>query len=144
MLTIHYTMKDATQDTIIILHNKVPNRIRIRVPLIKHKQTYADLLKQNLLADEDGKGIYHAEPNIVTGTMLVKFHPAYHCEEEVIRLVTKTINNLRDGNIEITQKHKNPKLGKMPPSAFFTRELLVSIVGNVVAGVFLAVIFRLK
>jgi Na+-translocating ferredoxin:NAD+ oxidoreductase RnfE subunit len=139
-LHIIEAMKDATQDTISILHNKVPNRIRIRVPLIKHKQTYADLLKQSLLTDAEGKGIYHAEPNIVTGTMLVKFHPACHSEEEVIRLITKTVSNLHDGKIEITQKHKNPKLGKMPPGAFFTRELLVSIVGNIVAGIFLAVI----
>jgi hypothetical protein len=133
-------MKDKTEDTITIIHNKVPNRIRIRVPLIKHKQTFADLLKQGLLSDKEAKGIYHAEPNIVTGTILVKFHPAYHSEEEVVQLVITTANKLRDGKIEITQKHKNPKLGKMPPGAFFTRELLVSIVGNIIAGVFLAVI----
>jgi hypothetical protein len=133
-------MKDETEDTITIIHNKVPNRIRIRVPLIKHKQTFADLLKQELLSDEAAKGIYHAEPNIVTGTILVKFHPVYHSEEEVVQLVITTANKLRDGKIEITQKHKNPKLGKMPPGAFFTRELLVSIVGNIIAGVFLAVV----
>ena len=133
-------MKDKTEDTITIIHNKVPNRIRIRVPLIKHKQTFADLLKQGLLSDKEAKGIYHAEPNIVTGTILVKFHPAYHSEEEVVQLVIATANKLRDGKIEITEKHKNPKLGKMPPGAFFTRELLVSIVGNVIAGIFLAVI----
>ncbi len=133
-------MKDTTQDTITIIHNKVPNRIRFRVPLIKHQQTFADLFKQTLLRDEGAKGIYHAEPNIVTGTILVKFHPAYHSEEEVVQLVIATANKLRDGEIEITQKHKNPRLGKMPPGAFFTRELLVSIVGNVIAGIFVAVI----
>ncbi len=133
-------MKDETQDTITIIHNKVPNRIRFRVPLIKHQQTFADLFKQTLLRDEGAKGIYHAEPNIVTGTILVKFHPAYHSEEEVVQLVTATANKLRDGKIEITQKHKNPRLGKMPPGAFFTRELLVSIAGNVIAGIFVAVI----
>jgi len=133
-------MKDATQDTINIIHNKVPNRIRFRVPLIKHQQTFADMLKQTLLRDEGAKGIYHAEPNIVTGTILVKFHPAYHSEEEVVQLVIATANKLRDGKIEITEKHKDPRLGKMPPGAFFTRELLVSIAGNVIAGIFLAVI----
>ena len=133
-------MKDATQDTITIIHNKVPNRIRFRVPLIKHQQTFADLFKQTLLRDEEAKGIYHAEPNIVTGTILVKFHPAYHNEDEVVQLVIATANKLRDGKIEITEKHKNPRLGKMPPGAFFTRELLVSIFGNVIAGIFLAVI----
>jgi hypothetical protein len=133
-------MKDATQDTITIIHNKVPNRIRFRVPLIKHQQTFADLFKQTLLRDEGAKGIYHAEPNIVTGTILVKFHPAYHNEDEVVQLVISTANKLRDGKIEITEKHKNPRLGKMPPGAFFTRELLVSITGNVIAGIFLAVI----
>ena len=134
-------MKDPTQETITIIHNKVPNRIRFRVPLIKHKQTFADLLKHALLSDEEAKGIYHAEPNIVTGTILVKFHPAYHSEENVVQLVITTVNKLRDGKIEITQKHKNPRLGKMPPGAFFTRELLVSIAGNVIAGVFLAIVF---
>jgi len=133
-------MKDETQDTITIIHNKVPNRIRFRVPLIKHQQTFADLFKQTLLRDEEAKGIYHAEPNIVTGTILVKFHPAYHNEDEVVQLVIATANKLRDGKIEITEKHKNPRLGKMPPGAFFTRELLVSIFGNVIAGIFLAVI----
>ena len=133
-------MKDATQDTITIIHNKVPNRIRFRVPLIKHQQTFADMFKQTLLRDEGAKGIYHAEPNIVTGTILVKFHPAFHSEEEVVQLVIATANKLRDGKIEITEKHKNPRLGKMPPGAFFTRELLVSIAGNVIAGIFLAVI----
>ncbi len=132
-------MKDATQDMITIVHNKVPNRIRIRVPLIKHKQTYANLLRHDLLLDEEAKGIYHAEPNIVTGTILVKYHPVYHSEEDVVRLVAKTVNKLRKGKIEITQKHKNPKLGKMAPGAFFTRELLVSIAGNVIAGVLVAV-----
>ena len=133
-------MRDAMQDAVTVLHNKVPNRIRLRVPLIKQKQTYAGLLKHSLLNDERAKGIYHAEPNIVTGTILIKFHPAFHSEEDVLNLVSDTINNLRDGNIEISQKHKNPKLGKMEPGAFFTRELLVSIVGNVVAGLFLAVL----
>ena len=63
-------MKDATQDTITIIHNKVPNRIRFRVPLIKHQQTFADLLKQTLLRDEEAKGIYHADPDIVTNYSL--------------------------------------------------------------------------
>lgn len=132
-------MTEAPDDNITIIHNNVPNRIRLRVPLIKHKQTFADLLKNSLLNDEEAKGIYHAEPNIVTGSILIKFHPAYHNEEEVVRLVLKTVTRLRDGKIEITQKHKNPKLGKMQPGAFFTRELLVSIAGNVIAGILLAV-----
>ncbi|MGZ5044727.1 MAG: hypothetical protein ACXV8P_08040 [Methylobacter sp.] len=128
------------KDMITVIHNKVPNRIRIRVPLIKYKQTYANLLKHELLSDEEAKGIYHAEPNIVTGTMLIKFHPAYHSEDEVVQRVIAAANKLSKGKIEITEKHKNPKLGKMAPGAFFTRELLVSIVGNVVAGVLVAVI----
>lgn len=133
-------MKDAAQDMITVIHNKVPNRIRIRVPSIKHKQTYANLLKHDLLSDEKAKGIYHAEPNIVTGTLLVKYHPAYHSEEEVVQLVMRAVSKLRKGKIEITEKHKNPKLGKMAPGAFFTRELLVNIAGNVIAGVLVAVI----
>lgn len=128
------------KDMITVIHNKVPNRIRIRVPLIKHKQTYASLLKHELLSDEEAKGIYHAEPNIVTGTVLIKFHPAFHSEEEVVQRVIIAANKLSKGKIEITEKHKNPKLGKMAPGAFFTRELLVSIVGNVVAGVLVAAI----
>ena len=107
------------KDAITIIHNKVSNRIRLRVPLIKHQQTFAELLKHGLLRDEEAKGIYHAEPNIVTGTILVKFHPAYHSEDEVVQLVISTANKLRDGKIEITEKHKNPRLGKMPPGAFF-------------------------
>lgn len=131
--------KDVTQDMITIVHNKVPNRIRVRVPLIKHRQTFANLLKHELLSDKEAKGIYHAEPNIVTGSVLVKFHPAYHSKDEVIQLVIKAVSKLQEGKIEITRKHKNPRLGKMAPGAFFTRELLVSIVGNVIAGVLVAV-----
>jgi len=122
-------------ETIAIVHNKVPARIRIRVPLIRNKRTLAELLKQNLL---QAKGIYHAEPNIVTGTFLIKYHPALHTETEVIEQVRATARNISAGTVEITAKHKNPKLGKMQPQAFFTRELIVSIGGNVIAGLILA------
>ena len=123
---------------ISIVHNAVPNRIRVLVPLIKHKQTFAELLKQSLLKDVDAKGIYHAEPNIVTATLLVKYHPVMHTEDEVLELIRKTVQNISEGKVEISSKHKNPRLGKMLPGAFFTRELLVSIGGNVIAGLILA------
>ncbi len=55
---------------VTVLHNKVPNRIRFLVPMIKHRQTFADLLKQSLLREPEAKGIYHAEPNIVTARSL--------------------------------------------------------------------------
>ena len=125
-------------EIISIVHNKVPNRVRLFVPIIRHKQTYAELLKQSLLRDQTSKGIYHAEPNIVTGTILLKYHPAIHTEEEVLELVRNAVQKIHDGKVEITLKHKNPRLGKMKPGAFFTRELLVSIAGNVIAGVVLA------
>lgn len=123
-----------------ILHNKAPNRIRMIVPMIRYKQTFAELLKQSLLRDGNAKGIYHAEPNITTGTILIKYHPALNSELEIIELVKLTVQKLNDGKIEITQKHKNPKVGRMNPGAFFTRELLVSIAGNVIAGIVLAFI----
>lgn len=127
-------------EAVSILHNKVPNRIRVSVPLIKHKQTLATLLKQNLLKHEEAKGVYHAEPNIITGTLLVKYHPAFHKEAEVVELIRTTLQNIGEGKIVISEKHKNPRLGKMLPKAFFTRELIVSIVGNVVGGILLAAI----
>ena len=133
-------MNASPQDTILILHNKVPNRVRFFVPLIKNKQTYALMLKQSLLKNINAKGIYHAEPNIVTGTILIKYHPAMHSQEDVVRLLQATLRDLGAGNIAITEKHKNPRLGKMHPGAFFTRELLVSIGGNVIAGLLLAFI----
>jgi len=133
-------MNASAQETIFILHNKVPNRIRFFVPIIKNKQTYALLLKQNLLRNTEAKGIYHAEPNIITGTILIKYHPAMHSQEDVERLLQETLKNLGEGKIDITEKHKNPRLGKMHPGAFFTRELLVSIGGNVIAGLLLAFI----
>jgi hypothetical protein len=126
------------QETITVVHNKVRNRIRFYVPIIKNKQTYALMLKQSLLRNAEAKGIYHAEPNIVTGNILIKYHPAMHTEEDVVRLLQSTLRDLCDGKIDITEKHKNPRLGKMHPGAFFTRELLVSIGGNVVAGLILA------
>lgn len=124
--------------SVIVVHNKVPARIRVRVPIIRNRQTFADLLKQGLLRDPRVKGIYHAEPSIVTGTVLIKFHPAVHTEEEVLAAVQRVVNSLVDGTIEISAKHKDPRLGKMHPGAFFTRELLVSIAGNVLAGLVLA------
>ncbi len=133
-------MTGATQEMISIVHNKVPNRIRILVPIIKHKRTYAALLKQTLLKHADAKGVYHAEPNITTGTILIKYHPALHTEGEVVDLVRMIARQLSDGEIEISAKHKNPGIGKMLPQAFFTRELLVSIGGNVIAGLLLAAI----
>ncbi|MFM8333913.1 MAG: hypothetical protein ACKN9T_19780 [Candidatus Methylumidiphilus sp.] len=133
-------MKTTAPSRVAILHNKVPNRIRFAVPLIRHKQTYALMLKQSLLKNPDAKGIYHAEPNITTGTILIKYHPAMHCEADVVRLLQTVLTNLAEGHIEITEKHKNPRVGKMQPGAFFTRELLVSIGGNVIAGLLLAFI----
>ncbi len=133
-------MNYAIQDTIYIVHNSVPNRIRLLVPLIKYKHTFAELLKQCLLRDANAKGVYHAEPNVITGTLLVKYHPAFHTEAEIIELVRANALKLKEGKIEITQKHKNPKVGRMRPGAFFTRELLVSIAGNVVAGIILALV----
>lgn len=138
MHVLIHTMNHATQEPISVVHNAVPNRIRFSVPLIKHKQTFAELLKQSLLRDADAKGVYHAEPNITTGTILIKYHSAFHTETEIIRLVRGITNKIAEGKIEISAKHKNPRIGKMPPGAFFTRELLVSICGNVVAGLLLA------
>jgi hypothetical protein len=131
-------MKCAAPEALSIVHNKVPSRIRFRVPVIKHKRTLAELLKHSLLNDPLARGIYHAEPNVATGTLLVKYHPALHTEADVVRLVQMTVQRLAEGKIEITAKHKNPRIGKMRPGAFFTRELLVSIFGNVIAGVILA------
>jgi hypothetical protein len=133
-------MKHATPETISIVHNKVPSRIRFLVPPIKNKRTFAELLKQNLLKNPEAQGIYHAEPNIVTGTLLIKFHPALHTEAEVVELVRTAARKLTEGKIEITAKHKDPKLGNMRPGAFFTRELIVSICGNVAAGLILAAV----
>ncbi len=134
------SMPYPTPEIISVLHNKVPNRIRFFVPVIKNKRTLAALLKQNLLKDGEGKGVYHAEPNITTGTLLIKYHPAFHSEAEVVDLVREAARKISEGKIAISQKHKNPRLGKMPPTAFFTRELIVSIVGNVVGGILLAAI----
>lgn len=125
-------------EILTILHNRVPHRIRFRVPSIRHKQTLADLLKHSLLHDDRAKGIYHAEPNIITGTLLVKFHPAFHSDADVVELVRLAARNIVDGKIALSAKHRNPKLGKMLPRAFFTRELLVSVAGNVIAGLLLA------
>lgn len=110
----------------------------MRVPMILQKQTFAELLKQSLLKDTAARGIYHAEPNIVTGTILIKYHPAMHTEDEVLAAVRRAAGSLADGSVEISAKHKNPRLGKMHPGAFFTRELVVGIVGNVLAGLILA------
>jgi hypothetical protein len=133
-------MNDHTQQTISIVHNTLPNRIRVKLPLIKHKQVFADLFRHDLLKNTEAKGIYYVEPNVVTGTVLIKYHPALHNEQEVLQLVSETSNKVRDGIIEITHKHKHPKLGRMPPGAFFTRELLVSIAGNVIAGILLTLV----
>jgi hypothetical protein len=127
-------------DTVQIIHNKVPNRVRLHIPMIRHRQTFADVLKQSLLRDKAAKGIYHAEANIITGNLLIKYHPAFHRESEVIDLVREKVAAIGAGKIEISFKHKNPRLGKMKPGAFFTRELLVSIGGNIIAGIALALL----
>ena len=126
------------QDIISVVHNKVPNRLRLYVPMLRHKQTYAEMLKQTLLHHSEAKGIYHAEANIITGTILIKYHPAFHNEAQILDVVHKAVRSIQDGKIEISLKHKNPRLGKMKPAAFFTRELLVGIGGNIIAGVLLA------
>jgi hypothetical protein len=133
-------MEETQSIGIRIVHNRVANRLRVSVPMIRHKATYADILKQTLLNEPASQGIYHAEPNIVTGNLLVKYHPAYHAETEVLALIQNAASRIELGQIEITLKHKNPRLSRMKPGAFFTRELLVSIGGNVIAGLVLAAI----
>ena len=133
-------MENPEYTGVRIIHNRVPFRLRLSIPLIRHKHTYAELLKQSLLNDPASRGIYHAEPNIVTGNLLLKYDPALHAESEVLELVEKTVSRIEQGQIEITLKHKNPRLSRMQPGAFFTRELLVSIGGNVIAGLVLAAI----
>lgn len=123
-----------------VVHNRVANRLRLAVPLIRYKATFAEMLKQTLLNEPVSHGIYHAEPNTLTGNLLVKYHPAHHTESEVLRLVADAAHRIAQGQIEITLKHKNPRLSRMQPGAFFTRELLVSIGGNVIAGLVLAAI----
>ncbi len=133
-------MQDPLNTGVSVVHCRVANRLRLSVPAIRHKHTYAELLKQTLLNEPASKGVYHAEPNVLTGNLLVKFHPAHHDETEVIALVSDAISRIESGQIEITLKHKNPRLSRMKPGAFFTRELLVSIGGNVIAGLVLAAI----
>lgn len=133
-------MQDTQTNGIRVIHNRVANRIRVSVPMIRHKATYAEILKQTLLNEPVSNGIYHAEPNIVTGNLLVKYHPAHHAESDVIALIQDATTRIESGQIEITLKHKNPRLSRMKPGAFFTRELLVSIGGNVIAGLVLAAI----
>lgn len=135
-------MKQMSSGHFTILHDRVPNRIRLSVPMLKHKRTYAELLKQSLLNNVAIKGIYHVEPSIITGSVLIKYHPAFHSKEEVLELVHTAVENISRGNILITAKHKNPRLGKMRPGAFFTRELLVSIGGNIISGIALAALIR--
>jgi hypothetical protein len=131
-------MNNSLPTSVRIKHNAVPHRIRFSVPLLKNHATLAEMLRHSLLRDEKASGIYHAEPNIVTGTLLIKYHPAFHTEEDVVRTLNEQVQRLCRGELIPYEKHKNPKLGKMQPHAFFTRELLVSICGNVLAGVVLA------
>lgn len=131
-------MSRTYPDAVTVLHDRVPNRIRFRVPWIRNRQAMADLLKHSLLHDPEARGIYHAEPNITTGSLLVKFHPALETSETVILRVKDHAQRIADGRIALSAKHRNPKLGKMKPGAFFTRELLVSVVGNVLGGLILA------
>lgn len=133
-------MDTASSPVVRIVHNRVACRLRLAVPLIRHKATFAEVLKQTLLNEASSRGIYHAEPNILTGNILIKFHPAHHTDAEVIELVNAAARRIASGEIEITLKHKNPRLSRMKPGAFFTRELLVSIGGNVIAGLVLAAI----
>lgn len=126
--------------SIAIAHNKVPNRIRLRTACIKNQPAIADLLKLRLLKRPEAKGIYHAEPNIVTGTLLIKYHPAHHTEAGVLALVEDSIREIAEGKIKLPEKSKSQKIGKMSPAAFFTRELFVDIFGNLIAGIVVAAI----
>lgn len=132
-------MNEPATRGVRILHNRVPDRIRLHVPLIKQRATLAELLKHSLLKDPDAQGIYHAEPNVATGSLLIKYHPALHSEAQVVELVATTARRIADGQVPISSKHRNPRVSRMPPGAYFTRELVVSVVGNVLAGLALAV-----
>jgi hypothetical protein len=131
-------MPNAMNDSVRILHDRVPDRIRLRVALIKHRATLAEVLKHSLLKDPDGHGIYHAEANVVTGSLLIKFHPSLQTQRQVVDLVRATAERIAEGDIPATAKHRNPRVSKMLPGAYFSRELLVSVAGNVIAGLVLA------
>ena len=131
-------MKHPSNGRIRILHNRVPERLRLHVALIKHRATLAEMLKQTLLKDPGARGIYHAEPNIATGSLLIKYHPALQTESQIVALVDTIAGQIADGQVPITAKHRNPRVSRMLPGAYFSRELVVSVVGNVVAGLVLA------
>lgn len=63
------------------------------------------------------------------------------CADAIQRLpwVSKW-GKIAEGQVEIAATHKNPRAGRMLADAFFTRELLVSIGGNVIAGLILAAV----
>ncbi|MEI6354572.1 MAG: hypothetical protein WCO47_07580 [Methylococcus sp.] len=127
-----------SSDTIRIVHNKVPHRLRVYVPMVRWGPTYADFLVQTLLREGKAPGVFHAEASEVTGNVLIQYLPGTQCEEDILRLLEETAQRIETGNIPLLPKHKSPRLGKMMPGAFFTRELMVSIGGNIIAGVALA------
>jgi hypothetical protein len=131
-------MNTTATNHVEILHNRAAERIRLRVPIIKHRPTIAELLKHHLLKNPDAEGIYHAEPNAVTGTLLIKYHPALRTEREIVELVEALASKIGEGAVPITAKHRNPRVSRMMPGAYFSRELIVSVAGNVLAGLVLA------
>ena len=120
-----------------IVHDRVPNRIRFHIPFIRHQRTLAETLKHRLLRSETCRGIYHAEVNPLTSSLLLKFHGGMHDRHTVTHLLENVVNEIEQGQLEILLKHKNPRLGRMMPTAFFTRELLVNITGNITAALLL-------
>jgi hypothetical protein len=121
-----------------IVHDRVPNRMRFHVPLIQHQRTLAETLRHRLLDSDSCRGIYHAEVNPLTASLLLKFHGGINDRRAVLEVVRDAIKELEQGNIEILLKHKNPRVGRMMPGAFFTRELIVNIVGNTAAAILIA------
>jgi hypothetical protein len=63
----------------------VPGRLRIRVPAIKRSGENAALLKELLRAVQ---GVYEAEPNLMTGSIVVRYDPQFTSAVAIVTILT--------------------------------------------------------
>ncbi len=67
------------------LHD-VPGRLRVKSPLVKNNQKVADEIKKLLALVH---GINSVEINLITGSVLINYHPDKRDRKEILNLLTE-------------------------------------------------------
>src|SRR5207253_1894021 len=77
-----------SEQAVAIAHDRVPGRVRLRVPELKRRPGLGPLLQQGLLALAGVSGV---TVNPITGSLLIQFEPAQASSESLLVWMTRRL-----------------------------------------------------